>query len=332
MPVRRMRSRVVEEPAKPVTESRASLALRRRRGLTEEPTPVRGRRTSEASKDTQVVSAPNTDYPLGEVIDRAKYSMQETRPGNLLHVSDLLYKCIRKRAIEDRYNTPSPARRLTMSDMLTFSMGDAVHDTLKERARIGAPEKVWGIWSCKCEYLKHEDPCIFAEIDQEETCPHCKSLVNHYNEVSMVDEEYGVVGNPDLILYYERTDALHVTELKSMAHKQWEELARPDPDHVRQVVFYWHLMHRKGYRLTDRVSIMYVTKQWQFGDKCVHKEFLIDPVAELHRLEPMIEDAIAYKLTHELGEEAALPLRTHCAHEASKDAKKCGVQQICFGG
>lgn len=331
MVMRRMRSRVVEEAPAPRSESRASLALRRRRGLTDEPNPAPGRRVSGASKDTQVVPAPNTDNPLGEVIDKAKWSMQETRPGHHLHVSDLLYKCIRKRALEERFHVMPPARRLTMSDMLTFAMGDAVHDTLKERARIGAPEKVWGIWSCKCHYLKHEDPCIYAEIDQEETCPHCLSLVNHYNEVSLFDEDYGVVGNPDLILYIERSDAFHITELKSMAHKQWEELTRPDPDHVRQVVFYWHLMHRKGYRLTDRVSIFYATKQWQFGDKTVYKEFLIDPVAELHRLDPMIEDAKAYKACVENGDKAPLPLRTHCAHRDAKDAKKCGVLELCFG-
>jgi hypothetical protein len=254
--------------------------------------------------------------------------MRPHRPGDHLHVSDLLHKCVRKKALEIRYKAIPAQQRLTMADMLTFAMGDAVHDTLKARARIGAPEKVWGIWSCKCEFLKHEDPCIFEEIDQDETCPHCKTLVNQYHEVSMFDEEYGVVGNPDLILYYARTDALHVTELKSMAHKSWEELVRPVPEHVLQVVFYWHLMHRKGYRLTDRVSILYATKQWQFGNKPMFKEFLIDPVAMLDRLEPYIEDAKAYKAALKGG---AMPLRTVCSHEAAKEAKKCGMVDICFG-
>lgn len=332
MVVRIIRTRKVEEAPAPREESRANLALRRRQGRTAERNPLPGRRVAGASADTQVVSAPNTDNPLGEVIDKARSSLQDTRPGHLLHVSDLLYKCIRKRAIEERYHVTPPTRRLTMSDMLTFDMGDAVHDRIKERARVGAPERVWGIWACKCEYLKHHEPCVYTDIDQEETCPHCNTLVNHYHEVSMEDEEYGVVGNPDLILYYERNDAFHVNEIKSMAHKGWDELCRPDPDHVRQVVFYWHLMHRKGYRLTDRVSIFYVTKQWQFGDKCVYKEFLIDPVAELHRLDPMIEDAKAYKACVEQGKKAALPVRTICAHESSKEAKKCGVLELCFGG
>lgn len=325
MVVRRTRTRVTEEA--PAPTSRSSLALRRRRGQTQDPAPVNGRR-AVGSEEGQVVSAPNTDYPLGEVLDRASYDMRPHRPGDHLHVSDLLHKCIRKKALETRFNTIPAQQRLTMSDMLTFAMGDAVHDTLKARARIGAPEKVWGKWSCKCQFLKHEEPCIYSEIDQEETCPHCKSLVDQYHEVSMFDEEYGVVGNPDLVLYFARKDALHVTELKSMAHKSWEELVRPVPEHVLQVVFYWHLMHRKGYRLTDRVSILYATKQWQFGNKSVFKEFLIDPVAMLDRLDPYIEDAKAYKAALAGGD---LPLRTFCSHEGAKGAKTCGVLQLCFG-
>jgi hypothetical protein len=332
--VRRTRTRVVEETAAPA--SRSSLALRRRRGETDEEIPAKGRRSIRAARheddqDDQVVSAPNTDYPMGEVIDRARFDMRPARPGDHLHVSDLLHKCIRKKAIENRFGVVPAQQRLSMSDMLTFAMGDAVHDTIKDRARIGSPEKVWGKWSCKCEYLMHDEPCVFADIDQEETCPHCKSLVNKYHEVSMFDEEYGIVGNPDLVLYFERKDAFHVVEVKSIAHKAWEELARPDPMHVLQVVFYWHLMHRKGYKLTDRCSIFYVTKQWHFGDKPVYKEFLIDPVAALDRIMPYIEDAKAYKAALE-SEDAALPLRTVCSHVAAKDAKKCGVLDICFGG
>jgi hypothetical protein len=325
---RRLRTRSVQE-AEPAPESRARTALRRRLHRTEEAIPLPARRGASAPVDSQVVTAPNTDYPLGEIIDRVRYDMRPARPGDHLHVSDLLHKCIRKKAIENRFGVVPAQQRLSMSDILTFAMGDAVHDTVKERARMGAPDKVWGIWSCKCEYLKHDDPCVFADIDQEETCPHCNSLVNKYHEVSMFDEEYGIVGNPDLVLYFPRKDALHVTEVKSIAHKGWEELVRPDPKHVLQVVFYWHLMHRKGYKLTDRVSIFYVTKQWQFGDKTVYKEFLVDPVTSVVRLAPYIEDAKAYKAAL-ASDTVALPLRTFCAHIDAKPAKACNVSGICW--
>lgn len=325
-PPRRLRTRVVEDTSTP--EPRASTALRRRLKQTDAEIPQRGRRAASSTGD-QVVSAPNTDNPLGEVIDKARWDMRPARPGNLLHISDLLHKCTRKKALEKRYGSVGAQQRLTMSDMITFAMGDAVHDTVKDRSRIGSPDKVWGIWSCKCKFLLHDDPCVYSAIDQEETCPHCKTLVNHYNEVSMEDEEYGVVGNPDLILYFARKDAFMVTEIKSMAPKQWEELKRPDPTHVLQVIFYWHLMHRKGYRLCDRVSIFYVTKGWQFGDKCVYKEFLIDPVASLDRLNSYIEEAKAYKacLT---SKNADLPARNKCGHRETKDAKSCAQVDLCW--
>lgn len=325
-PPRRLRTRVIEDTSTP--EPRASTALRRRLRQTEEPIVARGRRAPQSAGD-QVVSSPNTDNPLGEVIDKARWEMRPARPGPLLHVSDLLTKCIRKKSLEERHGATPAQQRLTMSDLLTFAMGDAVHDTVKERARIGSPDKVWGIWSCKCKFLMHVEPCVYTEIDQDETCPHCKTRVDHYNEVSMEDEEYGVVGNPDLLLYFARKDAFMVTEIKSMAPKMWEELKRPDPKHIFQVVFYWHLMHRKGYRLCDRVSVLYVTKGWQFGDKCVYKEFLIDPLAVLDRIACYIEEAKAYKAARE-SRNNALPPRTFCAHRDAKGAKSCVVVDECW--
>lgn len=325
MAIRRPRSRVAAE-----TEREAPQPTKSRLAAKEAPqrrVMRRARAAVDAAEAPLIVSAPNTDAVLGEVIDRGSVQIQTQRPGNYLHVSDLLSKCIRKRALEQQYELGTATRRLTMSDMLTFAQGDAIHDTLKDRARVGAPQMVWGIWSCKCGSLKHEEPCTFSEIDQEEECEHCGSKVDHYNEVSMVDEEYGVVGNPDLILYLPRKAAFHVTELKSIAHDQWVELARPKPDHVLQTVWYWLLMSRKGYRLTDRVSIFYVTKGWQFGNKKTYKEFLIDPQAELHRLESMIEDALAYKAFLAGGPP---PVRTFCSHPDSKDAKGCAASTFCF--
>lgn len=324
---RRTRSRAAPSQER-MPESRTSMALRRRLRGGGEGIPAHGRR-AVPQETGQVVSAPNSDYPFSEVIEKGLFKVQEVRPGDHLHVSDLLHKCIRQRALEKRFDIVPATRRLTMSDQLTFAMGDAVHDTVKDRTRAASPDKVWGKWSCKCKYLYHDDPCCYSEIDQEETCPHCETRVDQYHEVSFFDEEYGIVGNPDLLIYFPRKDALHVTEIKSMAHKQWEELTRPLPEHVLQVVFYWHLMHRAGKRLTDRCSISYWTKQWQFGAKSGHKEFLVDPVAALDRLRPHIEDALAYKAAREGGE---MPLRTFCSNEGAKAAKACNVAEICFGG
>lgn len=279
----------------------------------------------------RIESIPRTSMVLSDVIHAASWEMQPTRPGNYLHVSDLLGKCIRKRALNHRLGLVEPARKLTLSDLLTFAQGDAIHDLLKDRARRGAPDRVWGNWSCKCKALYHETPCTYAEIDQEEECPHCHTKVDQYHEVSMFDEDLWIVGNPDLLLYLAELDAIHITELKSIAPDQFKELARPKPDHVLQVVFYWYLMNKLGYNLTDKVSIFYATKGWMFGSQKPYKEFVIHPQLELHRLEDMIEDARAHKAAY-LDEKAPLPVRTLCASPAAKEAKTCSVCDVCFAG
>lgn len=262
---------------------------------------------------------------LKDVMRSGYSTIQHTRAGHHLHVSDLLSKCIRKRVLCHRFGIRMPSRRLTMSDMLTFAQGDAIHDLIKNQAREAAPTMVYGKWSCKCEYLRIDEPCVYSEIEQE-TCPYCRTQVDTYHEVSMFDEELWIVGNPDLLLWLPDYQAFHITELKSIAHEQWKELVRPKPEHVLQVVFYWYLMNKLGYPLTDKVTIFYASKGWMFGDPT--KEFVIEPQHEIHRLEDMIEDARAYKVAIESGE--GLPLRSYCPNIKSKDAQACEVAIQCF--
>lgn len=317
MATRQVRTRPSAQRETVARQSPVSLALARRRGVA----------PAQVIATDGVVAYRGSEYPLSDIVDIAGYKMQDTRPGKYLHVSDLLSKCIRKRAIHQKYGTKPKSRRLTVSDRLTFAQGDAIHDLLKSIARDGDPDEVWGKWSCKCGELHHDEPCTYSSINRTETCEYCHTLVDVYHEVSMVDEELWIVGNPDLILYKARYDAYLISELKSIAPDQFKTLARPKPEHVLQVVFYWYLMRKLGYRVLDRVSIFYASKGWSFTKPFL--EFVIDPQHELHRLEPMIEDAIAHRASVEGAE---LPGRTFCSSASAKDAKSCEVCQICFGG
>lgn len=282
----------------------------------------------KAERKGDIVPMPRSaPKPIIIATDSAPPNLQTTRPGNYLHVSDLIHRCMRKRAIHDARETQPPPRVLTMSDMLTFSQGDAIHDLLKDRVRLGWPDKMWGVWSCKCETLMHEEPCTFAEIDQEEECPHCLSRVTKYHEVPIFNDEYGIVGNPDVLLKFPKEGAFFVSELKSIADNSWQELRRPLPDHVLQVLMYWFLMREKGYRMFDKVGVAYASKAWKFGNTQPLKEFLIEPEKELHKIEPLLEDALAYK-NHRGG--GKLPPRIVCSSSASKEAKTCEVKEVCF--
>lgn len=324
--VRRLRRQAASAPA-PQEPEGVSIADRRRA--------VRTARAAAAAvpTDTMIVRLPGDLDPFTQALERAPGHIQPTRPGEYLHVSDLLSKCVRRRALNAMLGVQAPSKRLTLSDLMTFAQGDAIHDVLKDRARQGGPQQVWGKWSCKCKALYHEEPCTYGEIDQDEVCPHCESRVEYYHEVSMRDEEHWIVGNPDMLQYLANLDAFHITELKSIAASQFEELVRPKPEHVLQVLFYWWLMRRLGYRLTNRCTIFYASKGWMFGSKQPYKSFLIDVEHQLHRLDDMIEDARAHKasiLAVRQGSVPALPARTVCSSPSSKDAKSCEVCDTCF--
>jgi hypothetical protein len=330
--VRRIRTRAVTQAvANPTVAER-----RARAKATKE-----DRQSAPKELDRPVVALGSQDGdPFVGAVQRASYKIQDTREGDYLHVSDLLSKCIRKRCLNKTLGIKAPSKRLSLSDMLTFAQGDAIHDVLKDVARRGDPGQVWGKWSCNCESLMHTEPCCFDEIDQDEECPHCHTTVTKYHEVSMFNEEHWIVGNPDMLQFLRVLQAYHITELKSISPDQYKELVRPKPEHVLQVVFYWWLMRALGYRLTNKCTIFYATKGWVFGGTAPYKSFLVDVQSELHRLDDMLEDAKAHKRsiqsiiasTESKSKKLpiTLPPRVHCATKATKDAKNCEVCDICF--
>lgn len=264
---------------------------------------------------------------VADILNHSRPPRRPAREGDYLHVSDLLHKCLRKKVLGQHYGTPALPERLSISDLMAFAQGDAIHDVAKALVRDGSPALTWGRWHCTCKNLRHEEPCTYAETDPEDICEYCGTPTNVYEEVPMRDEDTMIVGTPDLLLYFRELDAFHITEIKSMSHKMFQELARPLPEHVLQVIFYWWLMRKLGYRITDQVSIIYFTKDYLFVGKN-YKEFMITPEQEIHRLDRYIADAYAYKAA-KVDRDANLPARV-CQAEHSTEAKKCSMCEICF--
>lgn len=250
------------------------------------------------------------------------------RQTEYLHVSDLVGKCLRKIAITETLGLPPKAQGLSLTDSLTYGQGEIIHDVMKARIAAGGA-LLWGNWQCRCGTTKTSSPCLPREEPRISlgSCPACGGVPDVYVEVPMRDEELKIVGTPDILTYLPELTALHITELKSMSHDMWKELVRPVPDHVIQVVFYWFLMQRLGYRLTNRISIVYVTKGWMFSGN-PWKEFTLDAQVEIPRLAPYLEDARAIQVSRAGG---SLPVRT-CANERAPVAKKCEVCKTCFSG
>lgn len=307
--------------AKPTLSGRLGEAIVRRRNGG-----IMPRSTTETYFGSEVVSFPKDASPVSEILDKAKVNGRAARQTEYLHVSDLLGKCIRRIAIVESLKLPQRSQGLSMTDSLTFAQGDAIHDVIKHRISIGGPKHLWGRWKCRCGSTVTEHPSVLSEVDLTVTCSACKQPTVSYVEVSMRDDEFKVVGNPDVVLFMSEFKALYVAELKSISHDLWKDLVRPQPEHVMQVVFYWLLMRRKGYRLLDKVSVVYATKGWMFSGSPI-KEFVLDPFVELPRLNTYIDDAKAMVAFRKGGD---LPKRP-CQSAQVTQAKACDVCSTCFG-
>ncbi len=266
--------------------------------------------------------------PLGKetpVMDALRSCPLEGNPhrDGKLHVSDLVGKCIRKIALSSRFNLPMPSDVLDDSLSITFAMGRLLHDHVRNRLRSGKPESVYGRWACMCGKTV-SDPDIYAEVAHME-CISCGQPLDRYVEVELPYAPANLTGSPDILLYQARQKALHPVEIKSIAHDAWRTIARPLPDHVIQVCFYWWLLRENGYSITDSVSILYVSKGYVFGTP--YKEFLVDPLTYEHRVVELLEEGVALCDSLEGG---PLPPRVMCGTRHGPDAKKCHVASLCF--
>lgn len=306
--------------AVPTISSRIGDALLRRRGI----------QTTAAApddlKDGSVVALPKGMLPATDILKAAKVIGEPARQTEYLHVSDLLYKCVRKFALAESVGVNNAPASVSLWDSLVYAQGNVIHDVVKERMVKGGPRIVWGNWRCRCGTTVTTSPIFFSEVDQNKVCPSCRQPTNTYVEVPMRDAELKIVGTPDLISYIPSARALYINELKSISHDAWKELVRPHPDHVIQTLFYWHLMHRKKYRLANQTSVIYITKGWQFSGQA-WKEFVVeDAASQVERLEPYLTKA---KEMAEFRKGGVLPVRI-CSSPGETRAKACTMCTMCF--
>lgn len=262
------------------------------------------------------------DTPMMELLKQAPVVSRNHRSGANLHVSDLISKCVRRIVLSERLGIRPPAEKLVEGQSITFAIGDAVHSYITSRFIKGHPSKVYAEWVCACGHEKKIG--LFSKVSKS-SCEHCgTNLVNH-REVPFLHPDYPLTGSPDLVLKLDDHGAYYLVELKSISATQFKELVRPQPDHVVQLTFYWHILKANGWRLVDKASILYANKEFSF--KLPYKEFLIDP-QEPGRLDPYMEDLKAVQDARDGG---PLPARTFCSSIDSADAKKCPVCVACFG-
>lgn len=282
-------------------------------------------------REGEVVELPASwcpDGPAIELLRSAKPIRDNHRDDGYLHVSDVISKCLRKIALSVKNNTGHPSVRVFDGVAITYAIGTALHDFVKARFAASYDDMVWAEWHCPCEKTL-VGPCVRATaVRERNTCPSCGLLPTIQKEHTIVDPEWILGGSPDLVFHVDSVKAKYVIEIKSISASQWAELTRPKPDHVIQVLFYWLLLRRAGYRVVDRVSILYVTKEWTM--KLPYKEYVIFPEKAMQRLDPYIEDIERYVASVKSSRPDNLPPRIACSSPSAPEAKKCHMCTLCF--
>jgi hypothetical protein len=244
------------------------------------------------------------------------------RKGDYLHVSDLLGKCVRMVALSDRYNIDLTGEPVYDSHGVMYEIGHAVQRYTTNKLRRVKPKELYGRWSCYCG--ETEETTTFDKANNIE-CSTCKHTLTEYNELRFFNEEYKIVGSVDITLLLQ--NAFYFVEVKSVKKEVFQELIRPQPDHVMQATFYWWLALQNKVPVYDKVSILYINKSFEF--RTPFKEFQIDPRDYVSRLSDYLEEAKALVESRK-SKQNPLPAKI-CPNPDSPQAKKCQTCAVCFG-
>lgn len=248
-----------------------------------------------------------------------------------VHVSSLSSDfCPRQYAIA-RHENLQLYETISGGSKVTFKIGRAVEEHIRENLiQAHGKKNVFAKWVCECQ----ENP-DFAEkgtyrvgLWKPALCK-CGKPLDNFAEPSITDDENGVKGRSDLILYYKKT--LHITEIKSIKKNTtttpgWDDIEEPLSSHIRQNVHYPPLLRKMGYPVSSYVTFVYCTKDWTFGSP--YKTFkvdLSDPKYEQMRQEMLAEA----KQLKDWTEGGPSPPRI-CKSEHGSFAKKCPVSFRCF--
>lgn len=235
-----------------------------------------------------------------------------------VHVSSLSGNfCAREYAIA-QHEELSLYESLTGGHKVTFKIGRAVEEHIRSAIIAEHGKKnIFAKWSCECGADSR------LGLYREAKCK-CGKPLDIFDEPAITDEENGVTGRPDLVLYKDKT--LHIVEIKSMKKDQWDTLEAPLDSHIKQNIFYPYLLDMYNYPVSPVVTFIYCTKDFKYGSP--YKEFTID-TSETKYIKLREELLAEAKQVRNFIANKVSPPRI-CASEHSPLAKKCKVAFRCF--
>lgn len=280
--------------------------------------------TQKIKKDYEINDLP--PYFIKNMLDAQDAIPEKSRAATYdehVHVSSLAYDfCARQYAIA-RHEDLQLYESLTGGHKVTFRIGRAVEDHVRENIIKGAGKSnIFCKWTCACGAYR-------IGLWKADPCPRCGKGLDKFEEPTIKDDVNGVSGRPDLILYHEKT--LHITEIKSIKKDTtttvgWDEIEEPLTSHVTQNIFYPPLLASLGLPVSPIVTFIYVTKDFKFGSP--YKEFRVD--TSLRKYQEQRTELIAEaKQVKDFINDGPSPPRI-CLTEHGPLAKKCPVVFRCF--
>lgn len=271
----------------------------------------------------RLVEDTTTSLPSGfakRIIDLRDSTPELARIGQpgYIHLSELVTLCARKQALMlDRGVVTE--NQITGAHRVMWRIGRAVEAHVRSQLVDGMPMDAFGGWSCRCGATER-----VGHRPARQTCATCANPVDQYRELTLRDDEHGVVGNPDFVT---RHRACYVpVEIKSMVKTEWDELRQPKANHVMQAIGYRRLLQVNGFPVHDDVVLIYVAKDFAWGSP--YKEF---HVRVTQRHEDQLDELFAEaKLVLDYLATGRLPTRVHCTHIGGRRAKGCPVNGECF--
>lgn len=256
---------------------------------------------------------------------------EEARGGDgYIHGSSLLGICPRRYALTILSGTPDRVS-VREQDRIMWAIGRAVEAHIRESFALSVKRKgIIGVWECPCGRSKRE-----GEFSPTEKCGTCNLKMTKYRELAMMDHEYRIIGNPDLIYIRPDNHKVRIVEIKSKRKELFDALQYPEPNHILQALIYRRLCKINGLDVDESVSVIYGSKDYSFSGR-PYKEFHIQSCAYHDEgLDSMWERAAIvrdYLADYgERGAQATLPEKiTPCATRNSPVAKSCDQCQACF--
>lgn len=258
-----------------------------------------------------------------ETQDRTAQHDRRGKEG-FLHVSGLIDFCPRQHAIlrRDVEHRPPLVTSVDSGMRLIWAIGRAVEAHIRAQLIEDDRASVYGVWTCACEDTTHT-----GHFPDNRVCHSCRKRLTTYREVTLLDHEARVTGNPDLILHVH--DAFLPVEIKSMNRKEWDLISTPRGDHLFQNGWYARMMLRNGWRVHRKAFVVYACKDYLGQGKSPYKVFEIDTQAPA--LAALIDESRRVAMAAHAGAvpDAELPPRP-CANPQARMAKKCACVAPCF--